>query len=183
MVSAPYTFFILPPLVFPACVLIVKLIFKKYFSVALTVCSGMEWQDTLCGIIPYDDQQMVLPLICLERIVQHAVQMDISARHRMAQVCKFFNSVVEKVPKHSMYFNDSVCSVLGLPFFVDETTPTFFITSTRKIVRHAGRGSGAVIEFRAKFNNVRWIHSWMELKRVGFGWFEVHKVFWRVRSR
>jgi hypothetical protein len=145
-----------------------------------SVTSCNEDNVDLCGVMYDDDMEdssVRLPLLCLKEIILHVVRMDISARYRLRVVCRYFKQVIDKEPKHRLYFNDMLCSSFGLRHGEEvATVPQKITMPVSRLVRKAGKGSSVVMQLRTAFNNPQWYRAWLQLKGDGFGWFEVYGI-------
>ena len=155
------------------------LVSYSFCILCYTALSTAYEEHLVYDIVPASINIPVLPLLCFESIVKYTLAMDMSARHRLARVCRCFNQLVNKQQKPRIYLNDSVCWTMGMPYEKTKESINCFDVSMSRLVRHAGRGSALVSEVKSQFLNPRWFHSWLTLKFNNFGWYTVDKVYWR----
>jgi hypothetical protein len=133
--------------------------------------------DLLVGVMYANVDDVCLPDLCLEKIIIYSMNADLSCRWRLRSVCKFFKQVVDKLEKHRLYLNQLVCQKLSLEY--DALFSGMLCISVNSLQRAAGKGSSAVMELRAKFQNTRWHTAWLVLANEGFGWFSIENIFWK----
>lgn len=114
-----------------------------------------------------------LPYLVIHTIIDSLCSVDISSYFSLSLVCKYFKYYIDKKQKHRFHLNALALNQLK----ANDSQP--ILVSVNRLIRAVGKGSSLVLELRAAFQNPRWNTAWLYLMPVGYGWYEIAKVFWK----